>query len=842
MRSLRGQLTVWLLGPLLALWLGNAWFSYRAAIESANRANDRSLLGSVLAIAERITVQDGAPTVDLPYSALEMFESNIQSRVYYRVRLGTGTHVTGYEDLPAPTVMPTPGVTQFFDANYRGDAVRVATLVKRLYDESIREPVVIQVAETTELRRQQASDTFVAAAIRELSVILLAVLLVWLAVRRGLRPLEEIRRQVRGPARSDLSPIDTSRIPLEVRPLVESLNEQARDVQRSLVAQRQFVSDAAHQFKTPLALLRTQADFANRQVDPLAARPALLAFGSHIAQLSHLVDQLLLLSRTEGAAKPEMKSVVLAEVARRATFDMLPVAMRRGIDLGFEGDSSAVILGNEFLLHEMLKNLIDNALRFTPTGGRVTVRVTTSDDAAGKLRLVVEDNGCGIPAHERTRVCDRFYQIPGRDASGSGLGLAIVREIASAHQAHITIGDGPDGRGTAIALEFVSTLYSAQALTAVTPTRSAKAALTVAAAFVLSWLALPAVAASATARDPNSATQVVKAGRREARLLIYSTAELATASPLLRDFSTLHPQIDVDYVVMSSGEAYRRFRSEQETGAPSADIVWSLAMDLQMKLVNDGYAQSYESPEASALPAWAQWLNEAFGTTYEPAALVFNRRNISMEEIPQSHREFARLLQEQPEKFRGKIAAYDVGKVGVGFLLATQDSKTLADYWKFACRFRSLNPQLLAGTGAMLERVASGEALIGYNLSGSSAIARARVDAAIGYVLLRDYTLVMSRIAFIAKRAAHPNAARLWIDYLLSKRGQQLMAEQSHLYAIRGDVTGNSSARSLELALGAHAKPVMIGPGLLTYLDNSKRAEFIRRWNDGDANCAATRQ
>jgi two-component system, OmpR family, sensor histidine kinase TctE len=844
--SLRAQLAVWLLGPLLLLWAVNAWFGFEAAIESANRAHDRSLLGSVLAISERITVQDGEPVVDLPYSALEMFESNIQSRVYYRVTLGDGAHITGYPDLPEPSREARPRVPVFVDAIYRGDPVRIATLVKPLYDETVRAPAIIQVAETAELRRSFARETITNAALRELGIIALGTLLVWFAITRGLQPLARIRKEISLRPSTDLSPIQVDAVPQEVRPLVEAINEQTSHLDRALRAQRQFVSDAAHQLKTPLALLRTQADFAVRQSDVSSVRPALNALGAHVSQLSHLVDRMLVLSRTEGQAVPEMTPVDLGELARRATFDMLPVALRARVDLGFESDASgaALIIGNQFLLRELLENLIDNAVRFTPAGGRVTVRVAArSEQAKDRIwTLSVEDEGCGIPVEARARVFDRFYQVPGRESSGSGLGLAIVAEIASQHAARVEIVDGHDAVGTIVRVAFDAAATDADA--APRPRRDKRAAVftpaLLAATLVITCIASPVVAQRSAAGDPRSGDAKIAAARKEGRLVVYSTANLAAADFLLRDFRTLHPQIAVDYVLMSSGEAYDRFRSEHESGAPTADVVWSLAMDLQMKLVNDGFAQPYATPEAAALPAWAVWRNEAFGVTHEPAALVYNRRLLAPAEVPQSHRDLMRLLRERPERFRGKIVVYDVRKVGIGFLLATQDSSTWGGYRDFVCRLRATNPQMLSGTSSMLERIASGESLLGYNLSGSYVIARAKIDPSIGYVLLRDYTLVLSRVAFIARRARHPNAARLWIDYLLSARGQRVLTERAQLFAIRRDVAGESTAVSLERQLGASLKPVAIGPGLLTYLDGSKRADFIRRWTSPSPECGTT--
>ncbi len=324
--------------------------------------------------------------------------------------------------------------------------------------------------------------------------------------------------------------------------------------------------------------------------------------------------------------------------------------------------------------------------------------------------------------------------------------------------------------------------------------------------------------------------ETIASANREGKLVIYSATDLVAANPLLKDFRTLHPGITVDYYNMSSIEVYQRFLSENAEGRPSADVLWSSAMDLQIKLVNDGHAQAYKSPEAANLPAWAAWRNEAYGTTFEPVVFVYNKRLLASEEVPQTHADLIRLLKTRSERFKAKVTTYDIEKVGVGFLLATQDSITSPTFWDLTNATFDAGVQLYLTTGAMMERIASGESLIGYNLLGSYAIMRAKLDPSIGYVLPRDYTLVLSRIVFISKQARNANAAKLWVDYLLSKRGQQIMANQAQLFSLRADVEGEATAAALTKTLGGSIKPITVGPGLLTYLDQAKRLEFINKW------------
>ena len=451
MPSLRLQLAFWLLGPLLAVWAVNAWLAYENAIEAANRAHDRTLLGSVLAISERISVADGSIVVDLPYSSLEMLESSQQNRVYYRVSHGP-RHLTGYPDLAAPPAKLQPSKPYFYDAKYLGETVRVAALLKPLYEPTIREPVLIQVAETAELRDSMSWQIVSDSAEKELLLILLAAGLMWWAVNRGLRPLYELRDQVSRRSRSDLSRIDVDLVPGELKPLIHAINEHTAQVARITSAQKQFVADAAHQLKTPLAILRTQADFASKQNDIAAVNEVLDDMRANAERVSRLVDQLLALNRAEAAA-PLLSELDLGELARTTTFEWLTPALERSIDLGFEGDAHVRIKGNPVLLHELLANLLDNAVRFTPVAGRVTVRVSTRGSRAW---LHVEDTGPGVPDAERRRIFDRFYQIPGRDSDGCGLGLAITREIAELHRATLTVHDPPAGPGSLFVVEFAA--------------------------------------------------------------------------------------------------------------------------------------------------------------------------------------------------------------------------------------------------------------------------------------------------------------------------------------------------------------------------------------------------
>lgn len=328
-----------------------------------------------------------------------------------------------------------------------------------------------------------------------------------------------------------------------------------------------------------------------------------------------------------------------------------------------------------------------------------------------------------------------------------------------------------------------------------------------------------------------SAPDLIAAAQKEGKLSIYGVTDNEQTNHLIREFRTMYPAIQVEYSNMSTTELYNRFISESAAGS-SADVTWSSAMDLQVKLVNDGYAQPHKSVETAKLPEWANWKNEAFGTTYEPIGIVYNKRLVPAADVPQSHADFVKLLTTQADKYKGKVTTYDPEKSGVGFMLVSQDKQVNgAGYADLLKAFGGVQVRVQASTGTMMERIASGENLIGYNLNAAYALTRAKKDPSIGIVLPKDYTLVISRVMFIARNAKNPNAAKLWLDFVLSKKGQEIIANKADLYAIRPDVEGETTASGLKKQLGDALRPVAIGTGLLTYLDQAKRLDFLKQWN-----------
>ncbi|MFD1627486.1 ABC transporter substrate-binding protein [Azospirillum griseum] len=326
--------------------------------------------------------------------------------------------------------------------------------------------------------------------------------------------------------------------------------------------------------------------------------------------------------------------------------------------------------------------------------------------------------------------------------------------------------------------------------------------------------------------DPSYA-KIIEAANQEGALSIYSATDASAVSELLKGFEALYPKIKLEYADQNSTEMYNRFISEAAANTGTADLMWSSAMDLQIKLVNDGYAQPYATQESKALPAWANWKNEAYGTTAEPIVFAYNKRLVPEADVPKTHADLAKLLTAKADAYKGKVTSYDPERSGVGFLYITQDAQANSNTWDLVKAMGQTGVKLYTSSGAMIERLTSGEHTIGYNMIGSYVLERQKKDpTSIGVVLPNDYTIVMSRIAFIPKAARHPNAAKLFLDYLLSKQGQEAMVAR-YMGSIRTDLTHINPTADLPESM---LRPIQVGPELLTYLDQAKRLKFLKDW------------
>jgi two-component system sensor histidine kinase TctE len=322
------------------------------------------------------------------------------------------------------------------------------------------------------------------------------------------------------------------------------------------------------------------------------------------------------------------------------------------------------------------------------------------------------------------------------------------------------------------------------------------------------------------------------AKRPEATAIIdvYGTTDTGAMRPLIEDFQRLQPTLAVRYYEYTTNELDQRFRAQADAGAPQADLLISSAMDLQVRLVNDGYARTWRSDATAWLPAWARWRDQAFGFTFEPAVIVYDPRRLSPEHVPATRFELIRLLRENPVRFSGRVGTYDIEASGVGYLFASQDSLQSSTFGRLIESLGRIGVRLACCTSELLAGIERGELLLAYNVLGSYAQARIAQGAPLAVMLPKDYTLIMARVALIPLQAPNAEAAGRLLDYLLSARGQALIAQASYLYALNPEVSGGSSAQQLNVQVDGPLRPIGLGPGLLVYLDRLKRERFLKEW------------
>lgn len=339
-------------------------------------------------------------------------------------------------------------------------------------------------------------------------------------------------------------------------------------------------------------------------------------------------------------------------------------------------------------------------------------------------------------------------------------------------------------------------------------------------------LAIVLALAAGGCRPPDSDARV----GGSSSLVIYSTTDRDIFLPVIGDFRRVNPGVGVRYVEMDAGSLYRRYLDQVSSGHPQADLLLSSAMDLQVKLVNDGYAAAHESQNAARLPLWARWRNEAFGITFEPAVMVYSRRLLAGRRPPGSRPELLRALRNEPDFWRGRIGTYDITKSSVGYLLASQDARQNSDFGSLLEALGATKLRTSTSTATLLDRIERGEIALGYNLLGSYARARVERGAPLLIVYPADYTLAVSRTAILVRDAPHPVAAHAFLEYLLSLRGQRALASLGRLSASRPEIIGAYSRLGIAETQIGPLRPIPLGPGLLTYLDRQKRRRLMESW------------
>jgi two-component system sensor histidine kinase TctE len=453
LHSLFGEILDWMLAPLLFLWPISIVATNHIANQIANQPYDRQLGASVVAIARQVEIKEGRAKVSLPAAARDLLRADEEDTVYFQVIGSRGDLLVGDEEIPSVEggAKRDAESLRFRDENIHGEEVRVA--YQFVSAGPGRWPVLVQVAETRHKREQLASRIISGVLLPQFAIIPLAVILVWLGLTRGLAPLKRLQQRIRERRPDDLSPVNLRSVPEELKAMVAAFNHMMVRLDDNLGAQQRFIAAAAHQLKTPLTGLKTQTELALRETDCVQLHDYLQRIALGVDRAAHLTNQLLQLARAEASHETVrvMEPVDLEALALAVTAHCVPRALARNIDIGFEeAGMPMTISGVPLLLREMIDNLVDNAIKYTPAGGRVTVRLR----AVPVWALEVEDTGIGISREDSERIFERFYRALGTDAEGSGLGLAIVREIAELHRARVEAQGNPDGPGTLMRVTF----------------------------------------------------------------------------------------------------------------------------------------------------------------------------------------------------------------------------------------------------------------------------------------------------------------------------------------------------------------------------------------------------
>jgi two-component system sensor histidine kinase TctE len=463
--SLRWRLLLRLAALLCVLLALDALACYYTALHFANLVYDRWLIDSNHSLATTVHAQDGRVRIDLPRAALEVFQFDEIDTTYYRIDSSRDGFIAGESGLIPVAGVPA-GEVRLGDSQIRGRRVRVVSM--RLAPMVPGEDVTVSVAETLAKRSTLTREILLVMVAPQIALLAVALVLAWLNVTRTLKPLSDLAAAIESRSHDNLTPVPEADLPTEARVLAARLNELFGRVTAAMHSQERFVADAAHQLRTPLAAVMLHAEAAERAGDVEAQRRALRALRSSADRAARLSQQLLVLMRAGPAAGEavHVSALDLAALARRVGEEWVPQMLQRGVDFGLAvPDQPLIVQADGPLLAELLSNLLDNALRYGHSGGRITLGVQPGDAP----QLYVEDSGPGIEPAERRRVFERFYRSPGTHGEGCGLGLAIVREIAELHGAAVRIDANPSGRGARVTVQFSAAAWAAKPLKAHVP-------------------------------------------------------------------------------------------------------------------------------------------------------------------------------------------------------------------------------------------------------------------------------------------------------------------------------------------------------------------------------------
>ena len=804
--SIRRRIFALALALLLAASVVLIIFIRDYAERASDRAFDRLLAASALTIAGAVQVENEAVVVEIPFAAFAMFSG--QDRVFYAVEDPDARTVTGYEDLAAQMGETVSSEPSFIDILYRGEVARVASVGRLISTPSDTGWVTIHVAETQNQREALSNEILSNAVLPVLALTLLAIGLVWFGISRMFAPLTELEHELRARSPDDLSPI-TVPVPSEVEHLVSALNGFMARLQKAMERVSGLVAEAAHEVRTPLASLRAQAEVAMDEQDPEALRRRVGRIHTGAVQASQLVSQLLMEATiSHRMENSEIETTTLASVIGDVRQRLDPdQAQRLQIALGQAAE--APLRGDRVALREMMRNVVDNALVYSDGPIDIVGRIEN-----GALSVEVNDRGPGIEAGEKGEVLERFKRGKASNGKvGSGLGLSIVTRVAQAHGGSLRLLDRTGG-GLSVAI------------TLPLPRRGGGTAFGLIAALAL----MPALLLSPAPAEAATTTYPAPDGSAAQTLNILGVTDTPLFAHFIEAYQAQRRDVTVIYEETDSLPLYRRYLDGELDTPP--DLLISSASDLQLKLANDGHALAYDSPYLGALPEWAHWRNEVFGFTFEPAVIIYNRDLIDDDEVPRTHLTLAELIETETERFRGKIATYDIALSGVGYLLAAQDQTISSTFWRLANAFGRVNARFSGSSPAILNGVADGSLALGYNVLGSYAFARQAEGAPIEIVVPDDYVLVLTRSMLIPRDAPNAELAKGFVDFALSPAGQAVAAGPTALGAVVPGSAGEWTSETIAARGRGVIQPIPLGPGLLVALDTLRRQRFLDTWQE----------
>lgn len=791
--------------------IGLVFFLRDYAHRAAEQAFDRLLAASALTIAGSVQIEDDGVTVEPPVSSLAMLSGS--ERVFYEARTSNGRLITGYADLAPRLPLAQAATPVFAYVTYHDEPVRVATVGRLVSASQHAGWVTVRVAETLGSREELASEILGRGVLPLLVVSLVALGLLWFGVQRAFAPLAVLERELRTRAPEDLTPLATP-VPREVRRLVEALNAFMQRLSIIMDTLNTLVADATHQVRTPLASLRAQAEVALEETDPTRLRERIGRIHLNATHASQLINQLLMdatITHRLGKGPPE--PVGVAETINETRRRIGPVeAGRLRIEIAPEV-RRARIAGDRVALREMLRNLVDNALRYAPDG---TVDIQATPVAGFRVALTVSDRGPGISDDEKEAVQQRFTRgRAGQSQSGSGLGLAIVRSVALAHGGSLWLHDRPGG-GLSARVILPLAQPSGRHLATWLGALCTAAMLLVSAPNDVQAADLEEIVTHYPAPQPSSRT-----------LVIAGPTDTPVVAPLIQGFQSLRPDVSVTYREIGSRDLYEATIDGRLT---QVDVLMSSASDLQIRLANDGYAQSYASPYAPKLPSWAVWRNEVYGFTFEPAVIVYNPKRYSEATVPRSRQDLLRLLEREQSSLQGRVGTYDIAASSVGYLLAEQDELVSSNFWGLANAMGQVGVRLSPTTAQLLDAIENDEMDLAYNILGSYALSRQATGSKIGVVFPQDYVLVLARSVLISRRAPSPDLARAMVDWLLSPAGQQVASSHAALGSIMEDTPGRWTSEAVLARSSGIVQPVVLSPALLVGLDQRRHSRFVQNW------------